>query len=224
MLDDTKEIIHTELVQCTEATSSGAMEPLGFRRGLTELLDLGLEVEVMTTDRSSSIRKIMREQYPNIQHEFDIWHTAKGFRNKILTKGKKKDTAILLAWTRSIVNHMWYTCATSKGNIEALQNRWKSIIHHVCCHGNKRGPKADRLGRHRGVQRQAVTGCGSSDGLERERGEILERLSCQGSFHTPPQQSNCTESRLGNTQEKLLITDIYKDSTRLDRTGARLRI
>nr|XP_055053060.1 uncharacterized protein LOC129438330 [Misgurnus anguillicaudatus] len=132
MLDDTKKIIHTELVQCTEATSSGAMETLGFRRGLTELLDLGLEEEVMTTDRSSSIRKIMREQYPNIQHEFDIWHTAKGFRNKILTKGKKKDTAILLAWTRSIVNHMWYTCATSKGNIEALQNRWKSIIHHVC--------------------------------------------------------------------------------------------
>ncbi|XP_059907727.1 uncharacterized protein LOC132457484 [Gadus macrocephalus] len=61
MLDDTKEILHTELVQCTEATSSGAMEPLGFTRGMTELLDLGLDVEVMATDRSSSIQKIIRE-------------------------------------------------------------------------------------------------------------------------------------------------------------------
>ncbi|KAK7166281.1 hypothetical protein R3I93_006145 [Phoxinus phoxinus] len=132
MLDDTKEILHTELVQSTEATSSGAMEPLGFRRGMTELLDLGLDVEVMTTDRSSSIRKTMKDQYPNIQHQFDIWHTAKGFRNKILKKGKKKDNAILLAWSRSVVNHMWYACATSKGNIGALKKRWKCITHHVC--------------------------------------------------------------------------------------------
>ncbi|XP_051284280.1 uncharacterized protein LOC127378937 [Dicentrarchus labrax] len=135
MLDDTKEILYTELVQSTEATSSGAMEPLGFRRGMTELLDLGLEVEVMITDRSSSIRKIMREQYPNIQHEFDIWHTAKGFWNKILTKGKKKTLQSFLhgpgqCWFvilqkfhwftrleithfsnfhRSVVNHMWYS-------------------------------------------------------------------------------------------------------------------
>ena len=54
------------------------MEPLGFRRGLTELLDMGLDVEVMATDRSTSIQKIMREDYPEVKHEFDIWHTAKG--------------------------------------------------------------------------------------------------------------------------------------------------
>ncbi|KAK7119692.1 hypothetical protein R3I94_021500 [Phoxinus phoxinus] len=47
-------------------------------------------------------------------------------------KGEKKDNAILLAWSRSVVNHMWYACATSKGNIEALKKRWKCITHHVC--------------------------------------------------------------------------------------------
>ncbi len=54
------------------------MEPLGFRRGMNDLLDTGLDVEVMATDRSTSIQKIMREEFPNVQHEFDIWHTAKG--------------------------------------------------------------------------------------------------------------------------------------------------
>jgi hypothetical protein len=44
------------------------MEPLGFTRGMTELLDLGLDLEVMATDRSTSIQKIIREQYPNVQH------------------------------------------------------------------------------------------------------------------------------------------------------------
>ena len=109
MLDDPKEIIHTELLQVnkrltqenkntcyycccenyysiqvsiqlysTEAGSSVAMEPLGFKRGMKEIMGDGLDIEVMTTDRSTSIRTIMREEFPNVQHEFDIWHTAKG--------------------------------------------------------------------------------------------------------------------------------------------------
>ncbi|KAJ8011920.1 hypothetical protein DPEC_G00063320 [Dallia pectoralis] len=98
---------------------------------MTELMDKGLDVEVMATDRSTSIQKIIREQYPDVQHEFDIWHTAKGFRKK-MQKGKKKDTEILLASTRSVINHVWYSCATSKGDVEVLKRRWKSIQHHVC--------------------------------------------------------------------------------------------
>ncbi len=62
----------------TEASSSAAMEPVGFRRGLNYLLEQGVEVEVVTTDRSPSIRKIMREEYLEIHHEFDIWHVVKG--------------------------------------------------------------------------------------------------------------------------------------------------
>ncbi|KAJ7998415.1 hypothetical protein DPEC_G00204700 [Dallia pectoralis] len=73
----------TELVQVTEATSSVNMELLGFKRGMTELTDKGLDVEVMATDRSTSIQKLMREQYPEVQHEFDIWHTAKAHEQKM---------------------------------------------------------------------------------------------------------------------------------------------
>lgn len=62
------------------------------------------------------------------KQEFNIWHKAKGFRKKMQKKVKKKCHEILLAWTRSIVNHMWFSCAASK----LLKRRWKSITHHVC--------------------------------------------------------------------------------------------
>lgn len=62
----------------SEASSSPAMEAVGFRRGLDRLLDSGVSVDVVTTDRHPSIRKITREFYPNLRHEFDPWHVAKG--------------------------------------------------------------------------------------------------------------------------------------------------
>ncbi len=54
------------------------MEPVGFKRGVNYLLENGVDIEVMTTDRSPSIRQIMRVDYPQIHHEFDIWHVVKG--------------------------------------------------------------------------------------------------------------------------------------------------
>lgn len=66
-------------MQVSEATSSPAMEPLGFRRGLDRLLDSDVCVDVVTTDRAPSIRKIMRESYPELRHQFDPWHVVKGW-------------------------------------------------------------------------------------------------------------------------------------------------
>ena len=54
------------------------MEAEGFKWDLDTLLDVGLQVEVVATDRSRSVRKKMREEYPEIDHQFDIWHTVKG--------------------------------------------------------------------------------------------------------------------------------------------------
>lgn len=51
---------------------------MGFKKGLEKLLDEGISVKVVTTDRHPSIRKIMREDFPNIEHQFDPWHTGKG--------------------------------------------------------------------------------------------------------------------------------------------------
>lgn len=53
------------------------MEAEGFRRGVDYLLSRGVDVGVIATDRAPSIRKIMREDYGDIRHEFDPWHVNK---------------------------------------------------------------------------------------------------------------------------------------------------
>jgi len=62
----------------TQAKNSVAMEPMGFKKGLDKLLDEGINVKVVTTDGHPSIRKMMREDYPDIAHQLDPWHVAKG--------------------------------------------------------------------------------------------------------------------------------------------------
>ena len=62
----------------TQAKNSVAMEPMGFKKGLDKLLDDGIAVKVVTTDRHPSIRKMMREDYPDVTHQFDPWHVTKG--------------------------------------------------------------------------------------------------------------------------------------------------
>ncbi|CAB1313752.1 unnamed protein product [Coregonus sp. 'balchen'] len=72
MTNDTNEIVHSELIQVTEAPSSVAIEVIGFKWALTELLDnMDLQVDVVTSDHSPSIRKMMRELFSDIQHELD---------------------------------------------------------------------------------------------------------------------------------------------------------
>ena len=62
----------------TEKNTSVAMEPLGMKRGLDSILSQGVPVSILTTDRSTSIRKIMKIQYPQIKHQLDPWHCSKG--------------------------------------------------------------------------------------------------------------------------------------------------
>ncbi|KAK0132604.1 THAP domain-containing protein 4 [Merluccius polli] len=154
MSDETKEIIMVDLIQLcvklllityipivitkvTEATSSPAMETLGFRRGLDRLLQAGVGVDVITTDRSPSIRKLMRETYSDIQHQFDPWHVAKGLKKKLTAAANTTKNNELQPWLKAITNHLWWSCQSCGGDAEAssldeLKRRWTSILHHIC--------------------------------------------------------------------------------------------
>ncbi|CAL8325944.1 unnamed protein product [Arctogadus glacialis] len=104
MLYSTKEVLHTELVQCTEDTGSGAMEPLGFRRGMNNLLNTGLDVEVMAMNPSKFLEEV--------NHDGE-------------EKGERNPTFLGQVCRKP---HVVFLC---KGDIEALQNRWMCIPHHV---------------------------------------------------------------------------------------------
>uniref|UniRef100_A0A8C6S7B3 Transposase n=1 Tax=Neogobius melanostomus TaxID=47308 RepID=A0A8C6S7B3_9GOBI len=114
MDDSTKQIVGFELMQVSQASSSIAMEPLCFKKALEEILNEGIDVKVVTTDQHPSIRKIMREEYPNIIHQFDPWHVAKGFKKKLVAASNRRDCKDLAPWVRSVSNHMWWSCCTSK--------------------------------------------------------------------------------------------------------------
>ncbi|XP_057693124.1 uncharacterized protein LOC130916425 isoform X2 [Corythoichthys intestinalis] len=116
----------------TEASSSPAMETLGFRRGLDRLLQAGIGVDVLATDRTPSIRKIMRERYPGIEHRLDIWHVAKGIRKKLMAVANDNKNIDLLPWLKSINNHLWWSWQTCGGDSEELKRRWTSILYHIC--------------------------------------------------------------------------------------------
>ncbi|XP_051543374.1 uncharacterized protein LOC127434585 [Myxocyprinus asiaticus] len=132
MDDTTDKIVHFELVQDTEASSSIAMEPIGFKRGLSRLVEQGIKIDVVTTDRSPSIRKIMRVDYPDIHHEFDICLVVKGLFKKLLSVSRYKDNHKLQPWIKCICNHLWYSCATCGGDPDDLTQKWKSILYHIC--------------------------------------------------------------------------------------------
>ncbi|XP_063074114.1 uncharacterized protein LOC134464652 isoform X2 [Engraulis encrasicolus] len=129
--DTTKEIVHFELVQVTEASSSVAMEVMGLQRGLDELLSCGVDIAVMTTDRSPSVRKLMREEHPQIRHELDPWHVVKGIKKKIVAASNRRGQKELLGWFRAITNHFYWSCDTSKGDQELCILRWCSVLHHI---------------------------------------------------------------------------------------------
>ena len=120
-----------EVVQSTETTSSVAMEKLGFCRTLDRCKQ-SLQVGVIVTDRSLSIKATMRDQYPDVCHQFDVWHFAKNVGSKLRSACRTKSQAPLLDWIPAIIGHLWWCCQTCGGNAQMLRERWMSLLYHVC--------------------------------------------------------------------------------------------
>ena len=53
------------------------METEGLRRSLNFLISEGIQIKALITDRHVTIQKIMREEYKDIEHMYDMWHIAK---------------------------------------------------------------------------------------------------------------------------------------------------
>lgn len=112
--------------------NSNAMEPMGLRQCLTNLKNKKISVNVLTTDRHKTVRKIMRVEFPEITHQFDLWHFCKSIIKKIVIAcGKKKKFAPLLGWLQSIKNHFWWCAESCEGNVDMLKEKWESILCHT---------------------------------------------------------------------------------------------
>ena len=63
-----------------ELASSLGMEKVGLQTCLDELLTTGVPVAVIATDCASSIIGLMKNKYPQINHQHDLWHISKSIK------------------------------------------------------------------------------------------------------------------------------------------------
>lgn len=70
---------------------------------------------------------ILRQSYPEIDHEYDMWHIAKGVRKQLVSSQKPE----VLPWVRAITTHLWYCAATAEGDVVRLKESWLSLPHHI---------------------------------------------------------------------------------------------
>ncbi|XP_033116607.1 uncharacterized protein LOC117116642 [Anneissia japonica] len=153
--------VHTDIILAsktlsvdeTDVKNSHHLENEGLKRCLNELKDHQVSIHTLATDRHPMVNKTMREQYRQINHEFDIWHRAKSLRKKLSAASKKhKD---MQQWEKCVVNHFWWCCETCEGDVTQLLERWQSVLRHIvdvhewrcatkffkCAHGEQE-PKA----------------------------------------------------------------------------------
>ena len=71
-------VLGTLFVQSNEVKSSNHMEKEGLTRALNFLSANWLEVKTLITGRHSQISKFIGNQYPTIEHRYDIWHISRG--------------------------------------------------------------------------------------------------------------------------------------------------
>ncbi|XP_068112155.1 uncharacterized protein [Hyperolius riggenbachi] len=127
----THKIIDFEVVQSTQCSSSIAMEKLGFDICMTRVIAEGLDIILFASDKHEGIRKMMREKYGHIIHQFDVWHYAKNISKKIRTASQKKINKSLIPWIDKIYNHFWWSVQHCENNEDKLKKLWLSLLHHV---------------------------------------------------------------------------------------------
>ena len=62
------------LTQIIKAGNFNRMEKMRFEKALKLWKDEGIIPEHITTDGHICIRKYLKEEKPNITHQFDVWH------------------------------------------------------------------------------------------------------------------------------------------------------
>lgn len=131
MEEASRAIVSVELTSVHQASSSQGMEKVGLIKSLDKLYEMGIDISRLGTDRHIAITALIRDEYPEIEHEFDVYHMAKWVQIKLFTKAQKKECIELKPWIQSVVCHLWYSSRNCLGNADIIVELWKSIIHHI---------------------------------------------------------------------------------------------
>lgn len=78
------------------------------------------------------VKSYMAKEETSMRHWFDVWHVAKGIFKKLQLLSKKKGCEQIKDWCHSISNHLYWAAATSDGDGDLVEEKWLSILNHVC--------------------------------------------------------------------------------------------
>ena len=73
----TNEILDFYVVHVSAAGNSARMEKRGLEILLDKVKSYNLQINSITTDRHVQIRAFMKNENPDIKHQFDVWHLGK---------------------------------------------------------------------------------------------------------------------------------------------------
>ncbi|XP_056382901.1 uncharacterized protein LOC130276918 [Hyla sarda] len=126
-----KKMCSFSVEQVTPQVTLEGLEKKGFQKAMGELQTLNANVKMIVTDRSIAVQEILKDSYPGIIHQLDLWHLSRSIGNEVLMAAKHKDCEILYQWVEAIRNHLWWSLCTCCKKPDLFIQKWKSVIHHV---------------------------------------------------------------------------------------------
>ena len=90
MSTDRNKIVDFFVVHVSTAGNSSRMEKKGLQT-LLEKYSNSIKITTLTTDRHVQIRSLLSREYPEILHQFDVWHFGKSFK-RLYLKSQKEET------------------------------------------------------------------------------------------------------------------------------------
>ncbi|XP_056413509.1 uncharacterized protein LOC130356268 [Hyla sarda] len=132
MMDvESKKIIGFHVERVRAGMPSFALEKIACKKVLWNLLDQKLHVKMVCTGQHGSVRKMIREEFPNIIHQIDARHLVKSVGHKVARASRKKNCSELCAWVSPIKSHLWWCASTCEEKPEVLVQKWNSLLYHV---------------------------------------------------------------------------------------------
>lgn len=106
------------------------LEKACFVKGLQFLLQNDIQVIEVITDEHLQISALMKKDYPQIKHSYDVWHGTKNLTKKLVAAGQERGNRLLVLWIKDIVNHFWYSSNKAE-TYEEFIGIWFGILHHI---------------------------------------------------------------------------------------------